>query len=795
MFLQQSNAGHKFVVYTVLLISLAACASFAKNIYSEKFGPAEPREHLVQELPSEAIDYWQDVKPITDSRCLVCHGCYDAPCQLKMSSIEGIERGASKIKVYNPTRLTAAEPLRLHEDYQGVKQWREKGFYPVLNEFQSTSPEANTQASLLYRMLELKDKHPLPAQALLPEGMDVSLNRAESCPTIEEFDKYAEKNPSWGMPFGLPNLSDDEYLTLIKWLEQGAPYVARAPLEQVYQTEINKWEAWLNQDGYKAQLSARYIYEHLFLAHLYFDELSSDAGVPKYFKLVRSSTPPGEKIKQIVTRRPFDDPGVQRVYYRIVPDLETVVAKTHMPYKLDQARMQLWQELFIEADFEVDQLPGYDIEQAANPFKVFIDLPVRSRYRFMLAEAMFTVSGFIKGPVCKGQTALNVINDQFWVFFVNPDAPLYNHSESFLATQVDNLEMPAAKDNIYRPITNWNRFSKKEKAYIDAKLKFVEERVQQGLKLDINVVWDGDGSNANAGLTVFRHFDSATVKQGLLGPKPKTAWVINYHLLERIHYLLVAGYDVYGNIGHQLLTRTYMDFLRMEGESGFLMLLPDDKRDAELAYWYRNADDKVREFIQFDRVENLVPSNITYQTDDVKSELFDMLKARLAPVLNRHHELDAMQDQKLAKQLQALNTIEGEKLSQFSQNSVLEVQTESASVYFSLLKHNAHMNMTSLFSEQKNRVPTEDKLSVHPGIIGAYPNTYFKVSSQQLDNFIDDFAKASNNSESYSAFMELYGVRRTNQQFWPYSDRLHKNYKKQDPLEFGVLDYNRLENR
>ncbi len=59
---------------------------------------------------------------------------------------------------------------------------------------------------------------------------------------------------------------------------------------------------------------------------------------------------------------------------------------------------------------------------------------------------------------------------------------------------------------------------------------------------------------------------------------PKTAWVIDYSLLERIHYLLVAGFDVFGNVAHQLETRLYMDFLRMEGEQNFLFFLPPDER-------------------------------------------------------------------------------------------------------------------------------------------------------------------------------------------------------------------------
>jgi hypothetical protein len=36
----------------------------------------------------------------------------------------------------------------------------------------------------------------------------------------------------------------------------------------------------------------------------------------------------------VVSRRPFDDPGVERVYYRLDRERETIVDKTHMPYSL-----------------------------------------------------------------------------------------------------------------------------------------------------------------------------------------------------------------------------------------------------------------------------------------------------------------------------------------------------------------------------------------------------------------------------------------------------------------------------
>jgi hypothetical protein len=49
------------------------------------------------------------------------------------------------------------------------------------------------------------------------------------------------------------------------------------------------------------------------------------------------------------------------------------------------------------------------------------DRDAASRYRFMLEESRYTIMGFIKGPVCRGQVALNSIQDHFWVTFVDPE--------------------------------------------------------------------------------------------------------------------------------------------------------------------------------------------------------------------------------------------------------------------------------------------------------------------------------------------------------------------------------------
>ena len=73
---------------------------------------------------SAETDYPATIKPIVEQRCMVCHGCYDAPCQLKLDAWAGLQRGAHKDKVYDGARLVTANMTRLFEDAQSVEEWR-----------------------------------------------------------------------------------------------------------------------------------------------------------------------------------------------------------------------------------------------------------------------------------------------------------------------------------------------------------------------------------------------------------------------------------------------------------------------------------------------------------------------------------------------------------------------------------------------------------------------------------------------------------------------------------------------
>lgn len=593
------------------------------------------------------------------------------------------------------------------------------------------------------------------------------------------------------MPYALPGLTSRESQVIKQWLEEGALHTKRTELSKTLKSTVSSWENFLNQDSLKAQLISRYLYEHLFLAHLYFEGQDNNT----FFKMVRSSTAPGEPINIISTRRPYDAPGTSRVFYRLMEYPAAIVAKTHMPYALTPARMERWQNLFFNADYEVSELPDYDPAESANPFSTFSAIPVASRYQFLLDEAQYTVMGFIKGPVCRGQVALNVINDHFWVFFVKPNIEQDTAINEFIEKNSDLLSLPSEQGSTLHPLISWLKYAKKQRQYLKNRDEYLAQKIGSEIPLDLDGLWDGDKTNDNSALTIFRHFDSATVEKGMLGGYPKTAWVLTYVDLERIHYLLVAGYDVYGNVGHQLLSRLYMDFLRMQGESNFLLLLPQKDRVEERNNWYRNASKDVLDYLTSPAIEkaNQEP-NIQYYSDNKKLELYGMLENKYEAAYPSQKHLKTLKNKSLAQALEPLAKLTGIQISNMPESAVVIIETSKGDEYFTLLKNSAHLNITSMFKESKNLIPEEDTLSLIRGISGSYPNAFFKVAEDEVGKFIAQVEKSSDPSE-YEYLMTQYGVRRTHPEFWQFSDRVHKEFRKIDPISYGLLDYNRLENR
>ena len=638
-------------------------------------------------------------------------------------------------------------------------------------------------------MLELKKNNPLATEDILTGDYDFSLDRSPICPTIETYDSFAKYHPSWGMPFGLPGLSDEEFKKMEHWLANGAKMNDPEPLTHFQQQQINEWESFLNKSSNKHKLMSRYVYEHLFLTHLYFD--SEPKG--KFFTLVRSKTPSGQTVQRITTRRPYDDPETDNFYYRLIREKATILDKTHIPYRLDKSRMQRWTDLFIDADFDIKTLPDYQVDTTANPFITFHDLPPSSRYQFLLDDAQTFIMGFIKGAVCRGELALNVIDDRFWIFFTKPSMLRNEPLSDFLAEQSNNLRLPSEQESS-ASIFTWKKYSQLQNNYFEAKAEAINELSVEH-KISLDSIWDGD-DNTNAALTVFRHFDNASVVQGLVGKPPKTAWVIDYPLFERIHYLLVAGFDPFGNLSHQLMTRLYMDFMRIEGEFNFVSFLPPENRFDELSYWYRGADEGIKEYVATMPEHAFFPSSVEYKTTNYKQEFFQQLQQHLTPVLTDKYNIETqgLTDQEQSA-LNRLGDVTGSETAYLPEVVFIRLLALDSEEHFYTLIHNrGYANVTSLLDSDENRLPNEDDLTLVPGFIGSYPNVFWDIKSTELDDLASRIETLSS-EDDYHKLLDLYGVRRTSGQFWALSDHAHDVFKHNNPIEAGLFDYNRLENR
>tara|TARA_R110002094_G_C4919447_1_gene211488 strand:- start:104 stop:2512 length:2409 start_codon:yes stop_codon:yes gene_type:complete len=785
---------------------LSACASYQEPFTANR---ATVEYDLLYTMPKEPLSFKHDVLPVLEKRCIACHSCYDAPCQLKLTSKEGILRGSNKTKVYNGARLTANEPTRLFIDATTTSEWRSKDFAPILHEKvgdEPGDPIENLKNSVLYRILRLKQLQPQAHTGILNDSFDLSLDRKQSCPTLKEFNDYAVDNPEGGMPYAMPNLSRDEYTTLVHWIAQGSPVKDDLPPSKEITKQIDQWETFLNGNSRKEKLFSRYIYEHLFHAHIHF----KNSDQREFYRLVRSTSPPGDKVNIIPTRRPYNDPDGD-VFYRIVQHKSSIVAKTHNVYELSSQRMQRYKELFFYTDYEINELPSYQQEVASNPIKAFADIPVKSRYKFLLDDARFFIEGFIKGPVCRGQVALNVIEDHFWVAFFDPDAPISSSDDEFLKANADMMALPSELENTFDFFSATLHYKDIFREYIQHRKSYIKPSKTFDIADSMKFIWDGDGkTNKNAALTVFRHLDSASVNNGWLGDYPETAWLLDYSSLERIHYLLVAGYDVYGNVGHQLNTRLYMDFLRTEGENLFLTFLPVKKRHQLLNEWYKGLRKGNRNdlgsasWIDTELVNG-------YKTADEQRELYQTIEHHLGAIAGDGDFINRCTNDKCARSsnndilradtaMQTATKIH-ERLVHVSPDitfvRVLMGGKPENDRAYTILYNKAYKTVSSILHKDKldpQRDHQFDTQTILPWLEGSYPQFFYVVKLDEIENFVERYYAISNRAD-YEIFVALYGIRRTNKNFWSHADWFNEQYKREQPILSGIFDLNRYQNK
>ena len=494
------------------------------------------------------VSYERDVKPVLESRCVVCHACYDAPCQLLLSSYEGAQRGATKQPVYDSSRLEAMPPTRMFVDAHSTEEWRARDFFSVLGPRPARGAAPAADPLLLY-MLALGRAHPFAEGQRLPAEVGLDIDRTLSCPAPGEFDGYAREHPLGGMPYGMAPLRDEELRILASLGRAGRaaarrprrfPRARRAQVAQVGDLP----ERRLAQAAHHRPLSLRALVPGP-------PALRGASRAGPFFEVVRSRTAPGEAdrrdrhgapVRRSGRRARLVSPAADRTRRSCTRRTSCIRSATRSCERL--------RELFLDSDWTADA----DCRATRRRRPRTRSSP-STRFRraaatqYLLDDAQYFIMTFIRGPVCRGQVAVDVIEDQFWVAFLDPSRDLSVTDPGF-PREDRAAAQPARRARQRLRARRAVARVRPQAAQVpgDARELLRRASIPQHRGPALDWIWDGDRKNPNALLTVFRNFDNATVVKGFVGEIPKTAWVMDYPIFERIYYDLVAGFNIFGNV-------------------------------------------------------------------------------------------------------------------------------------------------------------------------------------------------------------------------------------------------------
>jgi hypothetical protein len=389
--------------------------------------------------------------------------------------------------------------------------------------------------------------------------------------------------------------------------------------------------------------------------------------------------------------------------------------------------------------------------------------------------------------------------------FQDPDHDLSVRMPKFLLEQADNLRTPIKKTTMAIIETFSDAYRRKYARYFDAKQALYDHVYPDGLGLE--GIWRGERAQDAPLLTVYRHFNSASVSRGVLGELPRTMWVIDYPQFERIYYSLVAGYDVYGNISHQTNIRRYMDFLRIEGEANFLAYMPKKRRLDIFKSWYIGD----REVQKQEKYPMARGTQIHYKTPHPKSELVEkvvdrhILKSTGIHFDSINYFREGEHPPKMPKVFRTRTdflqgarslTVPGtgflKYVTDYGANLLhLRIKLPKGKDEVSTLVINRwHDNVNSLFGEEERLNSAKDTIDFIHGSIGSYPNMFGVIDYKDLPDFFDMIANFDG-SEKYLKKIKKYFVNRSDKDFWETFDWFQKHFNETDPVQAGLYDLNR----
>lgn len=714
-------------------------------------------------------EYLDEVQPILAKRCVTCHACTTSPCQLKLSSFEGVQRGANPHNVFSPGLFSSPDGPTRMKDATTVAEWRAKSFYSVTD-----GAEDSVMAKFLeHGQQQNLENYDLTNAYSLYKGKVESLKFECSGAKASTIDTRMSTKGT-GMPFGLTALPQNEYETLTKWIAAGAPgpsAAAQAALAAPRDVDtVTKWENFFNDtSSAKNQLAMRYLYEHVFYGHMHFDDSPTAKG--DFFEIVRADSQTGD-IHEIVTETPSDDPKAP-FFYRFKKVTQIITAKDHTVWHLTDDVMQRWTDLFLNSDWSLDTLPDYSSQ---NPFVVFDAIPGQARDQFMIENSQHLIEAMVKGDVCNGSSATYAIRDRFWTFFLKPES-----DPSAIDPKLGNADYSHLDPNSSSSGANELFTSSFETAMAALKPDGLSEQD----------LWDGNKSDKDAWITVFRHGMSASAHSGPMGQLPETLWVLDYGNYERLYYDLVVLFKVWSKATDQLGTWKTMSDVRAHGEDLFLMFFPEEMR-SDLRLQFTPGVARFTETVMDGAgipsgLANLDP---TQPIADFVSRIQQYMGTTISPIdaLNPNPMAAAPSGTDLESELFGLTVQRGQYSDMLPEITWVTIDNGSQKLDYTLLANRIYWSNSRVigsFLGGMERRPELDSISVVRGHIGAFPELFLEVPAAQAAAAIE-MGKTS--KAARLQVRAKYEVPRNSAKFWSFLDDEHTRQLAANPLESGVID-------
>lgn len=715
-----------------------------------------------------------EIKPILDKRCVVCHSCSEAPCQLKLESIEGIKRGAHN-KAARGSALFSRQGQRLFFDADSVSEWRDKGFYSVID-------------PVTYNR---KEEYPIMLKALL-KGHEEGLAAQGKAKISKDYGYQVE-----GMPYKLAPLNTQtELMPLVNWLTQGAQVPNEDAIETMrtsrYPDVVKKWEDFFNGTSVKERWTARYLYEHLFETHFYIDEAPGE-----FFEIVRSTTKSPDRIQAISSRHETDGPyGADTdlmndpnkpFFYRLRKIHSTIVFKNHIIHHVNDAKLAGLKKLFLDSDWGPN-VESYKLNyEHPNPFFAFRAIPAKIKYTWMLENAEMLMKVIMSGPNCRVNDAGSMIWDSYVAIYLKPEADVTVQYPDFFEKAAKDLLIPRFKGSKKRYFT---QYKKEQARYAKTKLNHQKAFKPEGYTL--SDIWTGNGQNKNSIISVFRHIDYASAHAGHFVSAPRTLHLLDYATFERLYYLCVVATTIRDSSVSQVPVVRYLFDLKKELEENFLSLVPEQVRDTYRAELVEKDGQKYDYDIAFALPYNSKNNGITKESVSLKENIYNILKAVFPTNLLGENSLliSERRDSDLIT-LERLHGTNAGQASHFPDITYIQVvYGNGVTKYFTLLVNRYHKFLNRIMTDSDSWDPKRDKFEVLNGIQIDFPYKIYSVPVGNLGQFVTDTMGVTSR-EDYEEFDKKYAIQKTNINFWNTVDNIHAYFHRTNPLGAGVLDFSK----